>query len=55
VPTIGASLAASLAGWAVDGLIQPLLGTGVALVLSLTLSTVVFFVARRWLIDLRGR
>jgi len=54
VPTIGASLAATLAGWVIDGLVQPLLGTGMALVLSFALSTVVFFVARNWLIDLRG-
>jgi hypothetical protein len=55
VPTIGASVAASLAGWLVDGLIQPVFDTGVALILSLVVSTVVFFLARRWLIDLRGR
>jgi hypothetical protein len=55
VPSIGAGLAASLAGWMVDGLLQPFLGTGVAVVLSLVCSTVVFVFARRWLIELRGR
>jgi hypothetical protein len=55
VPSIGAGVVASLAGWMVDGLLQPYLGTAVTLLLSFGLSTVVFFVARRWLIELRGR
>ena len=55
MPSIGAGLAALLAGWIVDGLLQPYLGTGVTLLLSLAFSTVVFFVARRWLLELRGR
>lgn len=55
MPSIAAALVASLAGWMVEGLLQPLLGTGVAVVLSLACSTVVFFVARKWLLDLRGR
>jgi hypothetical protein len=55
VPSIGAGVAALLAGWIVDGLLQPSLGTGVTLLLSFAVSTVVFFVARRWLLDLRGR
>jgi hypothetical protein len=55
VPSIGAGLAASLAGWMVDGLVEPFAGTGVAIAVSLVCSTVVFFVARKWLIELRGR
>jgi hypothetical protein len=39
----------------VEDVIQPYLGTGVALVLSLVVSTFVFFYARRWLNELRGR
>lgn len=54
MPTIGASVVASVAGWMIDGLLQPFLGTSVTLVLSLACSTVIFFFARRWLIDLRG-
>jgi hypothetical protein len=46
---------ASLVGWLVDDLVQPFLGTGVTLVLSFVCSTVIFVVARRWLIELRGR
>ena len=55
MPSIGAALAALLAGWLVDGLLQPYLGAGVTLVLSFAVSTVVFFAARKWLRDLRGR
>jgi hypothetical protein len=39
----------------VDGLLQPYLGTVPTLVLSFACSTIVFFAARRWLIELRGR
>jgi hypothetical protein len=55
MPSIGAGLAATLAGWVVDGLLQPYLSTGLTLLLSFAVSTVVFFVARRWLHELRGR
>lgn len=55
MPSIGAGLAAMLAGWIVDGLLQPYLGAGATLVLSFAVSTVVFFAARRWLLELRGR
>jgi hypothetical protein len=53
MPSIGASLAAMLAGWVIDGVFQPFLGTGATLVLSFAGSTVVFFVALRWLKNLR--
>jgi hypothetical protein len=55
VPSIGAGLAASLTGWVIGDLVQPYLGTGMTLMLSLVVSTLVFFFTRRWLIDLRGR
>ena len=55
MPSIGAALAALLAGWLVDGLLQPYLGTSATLLLSFAVSTVVFFVARKWLRELRGR
>jgi hypothetical protein len=55
VPTIGACLAASLVGWLVEGLLEPVLGLGVAIVLALACSTVAFYFARKWLLDLRGR
>jgi hypothetical protein len=55
MPSIGAGLAALLAGWMVEGLLQPSLGTGATLVLSFVCSTIVFFGARKWLLELRGR
>ena len=47
-------MAAMLAGWMIDAALDPLLGTGPTLIISLVASTVVFYVARKWLKDLRG-
>ncbi len=55
MPTLAAGLVASIAGWVIDGVFRSYLGTGVTLVISLAGSTVVFFVVRNWLVDLRGR
>jgi hypothetical protein len=55
LPSLGAGLVASLAGWMIDDLLQPYLGVGATLVLSLVASTLIFFYARRWLTHLRGR
>jgi hypothetical protein len=55
VPSLVAGLVASLAGWMIDDLFQPYLGTGATLVLSLVCSSLVFFFGRKWLIDMRGR
>ena len=50
---IGAALMASLVGWTIDTLLQPYLGTGATLILSFVVSSVAFFMARRWLDELR--
>jgi hypothetical protein len=55
VPSLGAAVVASLAGWVIAGLVQPYLGTGLTLLLSFVCSTVAFFATRQWLRDLRGR
>jgi hypothetical protein len=55
VPSLAAGLVASLAGWMIGDALQPYLGTGVTLVLSLVASTLIYFYARRWLRELRGR
>ena len=52
--SLGASLAAMLAGLIIDEVFQPFLGTGPTLVLSFAGSTVAFFFARSWLKELRG-
>jgi hypothetical protein len=54
VPSLAAGLVASLAGWLIDDMLQPFLGAGVTLLVSLVGSTLIFFVARRWLLGLRG-
>ena len=54
MPSLGAGLAASFAGWIIDDLLQPYLGMGPTLIVSLVCSTLVFFFARKWLIELRG-
>ena len=53
MPSLGAGVAAMLAGWMIDAVFQPFLGLGPTLVLSFVGSTVVFFVARKWLKDMR--
>ena len=55
MPSLYAGLLASLAGWLIGDLIEPFLGAVPALVVSFVGSAVIFFVARKWLIDLRGR
>ena len=53
VTYIGAGLAAMLLGWLIDAMFQPYLGTGASLILSFVISTVAFFMVRRWLNELR--
>lgn len=55
MPSLGAGVVASIAGWVIDDLAQPFLGTGFTLFLSFVASTVVFFMVRRWLTELRGQ
>ena len=55
MPSLAAGLVASVAGWMLDGVLQPFLGVGARAVLSLVCSTVIFLVARRKLMGLRGR
>ena len=55
MPTIGASVAATLAGFLIDGVLRPFLGLGPTLLISLAATTVVFFVSRKWLRELRDR
>jgi fucose permease len=53
VTHIGAGLVAILVGWIIDTLFQPYLGTGATLMLSFVVSSVAFFMARKWLNELR--
>jgi hypothetical protein len=42
-----------LAGWMVDGVLEPFLGSGPTLFVSFVVSTVVFYFAQKFLKDLR--
>ena len=50
---IGAGVVAILVGWIIDTLLQPYLGTGATLIPSFVISGVAFFMARKWLNELR--
>ncbi len=50
---MAAGLVASVVGWIGQGLVDPYFGSEAGLLVSLVVSTVAFFVVRRWLIDLR--
>lgn len=53
MPTLGAMLVASLAGYLVDLPVRALLGPVPSIAASLIVSTVAFYVARRILSNLR--
>jgi hypothetical protein len=53
MPYLGAAVAAMLAGWMIDAMLEPYLGMGPTLMLSFVASTVIFFVVQKWLKDLR--
>ena len=55
MPSLGAAVAAMLVGWVIDDMVQPFLGLGPTLLISFVASAIVFFMAREWLLDLRGR
>jgi hypothetical protein len=55
VPSLVAALVASLAGWMIDDIVQPYLGASLTFVVSLACSTAIFFLARNWLKELRGK
>ena len=53
MPYLGGSVAGMLAGWLVDGILEPILGQGPTLFVSFVVSTVVFYFAFKFLKDLR--
>lgn len=55
MPTIGASIAASLLTWMLDDVISPYTNLFFRIMINLVVSIVVFYWARRALVDLRGR
>jgi hypothetical protein len=53
MPYLGGSVAGMLAGWLVDGMLEPFLGSGPTLVISFLVSSIVFYFAQKFLKDLR--
>lgn len=54
MPTMAATLAASVAGWLVEGPVRAAVGPGASFTVSLLVSAATFFIAKRILTDLRG-
>ena len=53
MPSLGGAMAAMIAGWMIDGVLDGWLDSGITFMLSLVGSTVVFFLMRNWLRQLR--
>jgi len=54
VPTIGASVFASIAGWIVDSILEPWAPLFARIMIGLVVSTLVFYRVRYKLRELRG-
>src|SRR5579863_9878348 len=54
MPTIGASVAASLVTWVIDDAISGFANLTVRIIVSLVVSVLVYYRTRRYLLDLRG-
>ena len=54
MPTVFASVAASLVGWLVDAPVRAAFGPVVSTAVSLVVGAAAFFIAKRILTDLRG-
>lgn len=55
LPSLAAGFVAFVGGWMLDDLLQPYLGVGATLIVSLVGSSLMFFYARRWLLEMRGK
>lgn len=53
MPTIGAAVLASAAGWILSDALDTYLGTVPTVLISLVVTTVLYFAARKWLRNLR--
>lgn len=53
MPTLAAAMVASIVSWMIDAVIEPYLGIGTRIFISLIDSTFVYFYFRRWMINLR--
>jgi hypothetical protein len=53
LPSLAAAIAASIVSWMIDAVIEPYVGIGTRIFISLIDSTLVYFYFRRWMINLR--
>lgn len=53
MPSIAAAIIASLAGWVIDAIIEPVVGIGGRLFVGLVTSAFIYVYARNWLVKLR--
>jgi hypothetical protein len=53
MPSFAAALIASIASWMADAVVEPFLGIGGRIFVSLVVSIAVYVYARRWLVGLR--
>jgi len=53
VPSLAAALIASIGSWVIDSMVGSFLGFEARIFLSLIDSTLIYFYARRWLLQLR--
>ena len=55
MPSLAASLIASVAGYIVDAIVSPFLGIFGRVIIGIVITTYVWVYARNWLRDLSGR
>jgi hypothetical protein len=55
VPSLAASLIASVAGYVVDAIVSPFLGIFGRVIIGIVITTYVWVYARNWLKNLSGR
>jgi hypothetical protein len=55
MPTLGASIVASLVAWVLDDLISPFANMPVRVLANLAVTVWVFYRVRRFLVELRGQ
>jgi len=53
MPSLAAALIASIGSWLIDAIVESFLGFEARLFLSLIDSALIYFYARRWLLQLR--
>lgn len=53
MPSLAAALIASIGGWIIDAAIEPFAGMGMRIFVGIIDGIVIYYYARRWLVNLR--